>query len=208
MADFFDALTDEHRAFVARQPVFFVATAAAGTRINLSPKGMDSFRVLPERRVAYLDVAGSGNETNAHLARRRPDHHHVLRVRQSGADLPYLWPRHRDPPAGRSLERSRGAFRPAARYAPDLRDRGRSGADQLRLGRAPSWRWSSASAHTLSKYHDDAWRRGTLRQICGADDAASTACRCATRPAPPPDGALSQIWSKLGASIATKPSLS
>jgi hypothetical protein len=67
MAEFFPALTPEHRAFVARQPVFFVATAAQGSRINLSPKGMDSFRVLDDRIVAYLDVAGSGNETNAHL---------------------------------------------------------------------------------------------------------------------------------------------
>jgi len=65
--EFFPALTPEHRAFVAKQPVFFVATAAAGTRVNLSPKGMDSFRVLDDRTVAYLDVAGSGNETNAHL---------------------------------------------------------------------------------------------------------------------------------------------
>ena len=67
MAEFFPALTDDHRAFVAKQPVFFVATPAADARINLSPKGMDSFRVLDDRTVAYLDVAGSGNETNAHL---------------------------------------------------------------------------------------------------------------------------------------------
>lgn len=67
MAEFFPALTADHRAFVARQPVFFVATAAEGTRVNLSPKGMDSFRILDDRTVAYLDVAGSGNETNAHL---------------------------------------------------------------------------------------------------------------------------------------------
>ena len=67
MAEFFPSVTDEHRAFIARQPVFFVATAADGARINLSPKGMDSFRVLDERTVAYLDVGGSGNETNAHL---------------------------------------------------------------------------------------------------------------------------------------------
>lgn len=67
MAEFFDRITDEHRAFVARQPVFFVATAAADARVNLSPKGMDSFRVLDDRRVAYLDVGGSGNETGAHL---------------------------------------------------------------------------------------------------------------------------------------------
>lgn len=67
MAEFFDRITDDHRAFVARQPVFFVATAAEGARINLSPKGMNSFRILGERTVAYLDVGGSGNETNAHL---------------------------------------------------------------------------------------------------------------------------------------------
>src|ERR1700749_4972627 len=67
MAEFFDALSDKHIAFVERQPVFFVATAAVGARINLSPKGMDCFRVLGPNRVAYLDVAGSGNETNAHL---------------------------------------------------------------------------------------------------------------------------------------------
>jgi hypothetical protein len=47
--------------------VFFVATAAEGARINLSPKGYDCFRVLAPKRVAYLDLGGSGNETNAHL---------------------------------------------------------------------------------------------------------------------------------------------
>lgn len=67
MAEFFPALTADHRAFIARQPVFFVATTAEGARINLSPKGMDCFRVLDDRTVAYLDVGGSGNETNAHL---------------------------------------------------------------------------------------------------------------------------------------------
>ncbi|HEY9090939.1 pyridoxamine 5'-phosphate oxidase family protein [Parasphingorhabdus sp.] len=67
MADFFDALSDKHVAFIAKQPVFFVATAAADGRINLSPKGYDSFRVLGPNRVAYLDLGGSGNETHAHL---------------------------------------------------------------------------------------------------------------------------------------------
>jgi hypothetical protein len=65
--EFFPMLTDEHCAFVARQPVFFVATAAEGARINLSRKGADSFCVLDAAAVAYLDVGGSGNETNAHL---------------------------------------------------------------------------------------------------------------------------------------------
>jgi len=63
----FDAIGPEHRAFAEKQPVFFVATAADGARINLSPKGMDCFRVLGPTRVAWLDVGGSGNETNAHL---------------------------------------------------------------------------------------------------------------------------------------------
>lgn len=67
MADFFDALTDKHIAFVEKQPMFFVATAAAEGRINLSPKGYDAFRVLAPDRVAYLDLGGSGNETHAHL---------------------------------------------------------------------------------------------------------------------------------------------
>jgi Pyridoxamine 5'-phosphate oxidase len=66
--EFFDALNEDHIAFVEKQPVFFVATTAEGARINLSPKGMDSFRVLSAGQVAYLDVGGSGNETNAHLA--------------------------------------------------------------------------------------------------------------------------------------------
>ncbi len=68
MADFTDALTDKHIAMIEAQPVFFVATAAPGARINLSPKGLsDTFRVLTPSRVAYLDLSGSGNETNAHL---------------------------------------------------------------------------------------------------------------------------------------------
>ncbi|WP_073973885.1 pyridoxamine 5'-phosphate oxidase family protein [Erythrobacter donghaensis] len=68
MADFFEALTEQHIAMIAAQPVFFVATAAEEGRINLSPKGYDAFRVLSPTRVAYLDLGGSGNETHAHLA--------------------------------------------------------------------------------------------------------------------------------------------
>ncbi|WP_017669530.1 pyridoxamine 5'-phosphate oxidase family protein [Blastomonas sp. AAP53] len=67
MSEFTTSLTEKHRAFIARQPVFFVATAAADARINLSPKGYDAFRVLEDNRVAYLDLGGSGNETHAHL---------------------------------------------------------------------------------------------------------------------------------------------
>ncbi len=67
MADFFDSLNDKHIAMIEAQPVFFVATAAPDARVNLSPKGYDAFRVLSPTRVAYLDLGGSGNETNAHL---------------------------------------------------------------------------------------------------------------------------------------------
>lgn len=67
MAEFFDEVLPAHRAMIAAQPVFFVATACAQGRVNLSPKGYDAFRVLSSQRVAYLDLGGSGNETNAHL---------------------------------------------------------------------------------------------------------------------------------------------
>lgn len=67
MSEFFEALNDDHIAFIANQPMFFVATAAADGRINLSPKGYDAFRVLGPNRVAYLDLGGSANETHAHL---------------------------------------------------------------------------------------------------------------------------------------------
>jgi hypothetical protein len=66
--EFFEALNEDHVAFIAKQAIFFVATAAKGARINLSPKGMDAFRVLSPTLVGYLDVGGSGNETQAHLA--------------------------------------------------------------------------------------------------------------------------------------------
>lgn len=69
MAEFFDALAEDHIAMVEAQPIFFVATAAADGRINLSPKGLqDTLKVLSPTQVAYLDLAGSGNETHAHLA--------------------------------------------------------------------------------------------------------------------------------------------
>lgn len=73
MAEFFDALEPKHVAMIEQQPVFFVATAASDGRINLSPKGYDAFRVLSPTRVAYLDLAGSGNETHAHLMADQAD---------------------------------------------------------------------------------------------------------------------------------------
>ncbi len=67
--DFTDHITPDHEAMIARQAIFFTATAASEGRINLSPKGLaDTFKVLGPSRVAYLDLGGSGNETHAHLA--------------------------------------------------------------------------------------------------------------------------------------------
>lgn len=67
MAKFYETITDDVRAFIARQLVFFTASAAAASRINLSPKGMDTLRVLDDRTIAWLDLTGSGNETAAHI---------------------------------------------------------------------------------------------------------------------------------------------
>ena len=67
MARFYDQLTPEITAFIEKQFIFFTASSAAEGRINLSPKGMNTFRVLAPDRVAYLDLTGSGNETAAHL---------------------------------------------------------------------------------------------------------------------------------------------
>lgn len=67
MADFFDALNDSHIDFIKEQPMFFTATACAKGRINLSPKGLDTFRILSPNVCGYLDFVGSGNETSAHI---------------------------------------------------------------------------------------------------------------------------------------------
>ena len=63
----FAKIEPEHRAFIERQRIFFVASAPPKGRINVSPKGLSSFRVLGENDVAYLDCTGSGSETRAHL---------------------------------------------------------------------------------------------------------------------------------------------
>jgi len=66
MAQRFPELTDELTEFIHQQKLFFVATASEG-HINLSPKGMDSLRVLDAKTVAWLNVTGSGNETATHV---------------------------------------------------------------------------------------------------------------------------------------------
>jgi hypothetical protein len=67
MSKFFASIEPQHRDFIQRQHVFFVASAAPGARVNLSPKSADALRLVDERSAVYLDRTGSGNETAAHL---------------------------------------------------------------------------------------------------------------------------------------------
>ncbi|HLM70020.1 MAG TPA: pyridoxamine 5'-phosphate oxidase family protein, partial [Thermoplasmata archaeon] len=69
MGEVLPELTDELREFLLSQPVFFVGTAPLGARghVNVSPKGLDTLRVLAPSECAYLDLTGSGNETSAHI---------------------------------------------------------------------------------------------------------------------------------------------
>lgn len=67
MSKFYTKITSRLQKFIEAQKIFFVATAPNSGRINLSPKGMDSFRVMNENRILWLNVTGSGNETAAHL---------------------------------------------------------------------------------------------------------------------------------------------
>lgn len=63
----YNHIPERQQKFIKEQKLFFVATATADSRINLSPKGMDSLRILDNKRVVWLNLTGSGNETAAHL---------------------------------------------------------------------------------------------------------------------------------------------
>lgn len=67
MAEAFESITDRHREFIGAQHLFFVGTAARDGRVNVSPKGLDSLRIIGPNRVLWLNLTGSGNETAAHL---------------------------------------------------------------------------------------------------------------------------------------------
>jgi hypothetical protein len=69
MGKFHPSINDSIREFIKNQKIFFVGTAPLMEHghINLSPKGTDSFRVISETKVGYLDIVGSGNETSAHI---------------------------------------------------------------------------------------------------------------------------------------------
>jgi hypothetical protein len=117
-----DHIPEDTARWIEAQPVFFVATATPETHVNLSPRGLDTFRILDRNRVAWLDLTGSGIETIAHLkadgritlmfcAFSGPPR--ILRLYGRGrvhepADEAYgeLRPRLPDPPGGRAGERA------------------------------------------------------------------------------------------------------
>jgi len=67
MAIQFKTINQAHRDFIEAQKIFFIASAGADGFINLSPKGMDSLRVIDENTVLWVNHTGSGNETSAHV---------------------------------------------------------------------------------------------------------------------------------------------
>lgn len=67
MAKQYEILAQKHIDFIGKQKMFFVGTATADSHVNVSPKGMDSFRVLGSNRVVWINMTGSGNETAAHV---------------------------------------------------------------------------------------------------------------------------------------------
>lgn len=67
MGQRYDCLNERLTSFIRAQKIFFVGTAPADGRVNVSPKGMDSFRVIDNNTVAWLNLTGSGNETAAHV---------------------------------------------------------------------------------------------------------------------------------------------
>lgn len=67
MAKEFPSIDDAHSSFIAQQKVFFTASAAPGTRVNLSPRSTDALRLLGPYKVAFIDLTGSGCETAAHM---------------------------------------------------------------------------------------------------------------------------------------------
>ncbi|MGR8929005.1 MAG: pyridoxamine 5'-phosphate oxidase family protein [Gammaproteobacteria bacterium] len=67
MGQRYEKLSEKQVRFIEEQKLFFVGTATADSRVNISPKGMDTFKVLSPNRVVWLNVTGSGNESAAHV---------------------------------------------------------------------------------------------------------------------------------------------
>ena len=68
MAKQYAQLNPTHIEFIKNQKMYFVASATEKSRVNVSPKGLDTLRVLSDNRLIWLNLTGSGNETAAHVS--------------------------------------------------------------------------------------------------------------------------------------------
>jgi len=68
MAKQYSRLKPTHLEFIEKQKIYFVASATEESRVNLSPKGLDTLKVLSDKRLIWLNLTGSGNETAAHVS--------------------------------------------------------------------------------------------------------------------------------------------
>lgn len=70
MAKVHPEITPELAEWIEAQPLFFIATSplSAQGHVNVSPRGLDTLRILDPNQVAFLDLTGSGNESAAHIA--------------------------------------------------------------------------------------------------------------------------------------------
>lgn len=69
MSKQYSEISEKIKDFILEQKIFFVGTATENSRVNISPKGMDSLRVVNKNKIVWLNVTGSGNETSAHVQR-------------------------------------------------------------------------------------------------------------------------------------------
>lgn len=68
MAKWLTSISSNIQEFIEKQKMFFVATAAKDGKVNVSPKGLDTLKVMDKNKVVWLNLGGSGNETETHLA--------------------------------------------------------------------------------------------------------------------------------------------
>jgi hypothetical protein len=68
MAKWLTSISSNVQGFIEKQKMFFVATAAKDGKVNVSPKGLDTLKVMDKNKVIWLNLGGSGNETETHLA--------------------------------------------------------------------------------------------------------------------------------------------
>lgn len=71
MAVKFESINIAHKEFIEKQKMFVIGSAGAEGFINVSPKGMDSFKIIDENTVIWMNHTGSGNETSAHVQENR-----------------------------------------------------------------------------------------------------------------------------------------